>query len=837
MISIEGTKTTYTGDGANKTFAYAKTFLVKADLVIKNRVIATGVETLYVLDTDYSISATNDDYALGATVTTLSVTAIPATEQLIVETVISAIQSTDYPSKQPFPNQSTEDALDRLTLLVQQLERRQDECLRVADTDAQPGRLGNSVTRADKFLAFDANGLPVFTVTVPPASSDPINAPAITSGAGLPGSAPAKVGDIYIDLTADIPYVGVDTLASTDFRNVGDIIFDTTPTLGGPLAGGGNAITGISTIDTSGGYKVATVLILDADDANDGIFVGRGAGSLNAAADNTAVGRDALNLNVSGTSNTAIGKDSLAICLGTGNTSVGAQSLALMTSGGNNTAIGLSACAAITTASNNTAIGQQAMASETTGFDNVAVGRNSMLSAVGGQSNTALGANSLRDATSNRNVAIGDQGLNAVTSGGNNIGIGWIAGSAITTGVKNLVLGYAGGVVTITASNQLNIGNVLWGTNCSGTGTTAAGQLSIGTNTPAVDTILELSSTTMAFTPPRMTTAQRDAIGTPAAGMMLFNTTTDRLQVVNNATAWEDTFNEGDPLTALLLAETTTPTPVANHGKIYTKSDNFLYFQDGAGIESVVGGFPLFKSFSIADPGAAGVFYVGGFYLFAAAASTLTIGGTVTRTFGTAGQAHGAHAFCVASGAGGTDLVLTVSGISIDDNGTRTPADSEIIVADTDQATGNQYFETTKKWLGQITYTLTGAAGAFQFNYGFTEYENFVNRNFILKDFEATGEMKANETGLNIEVLVHDSTKFTFSAGAFSPNSTPVASLGVDYSTDNDVASGDSFAYKRHDLNATVAGASAAAGVMIRVTTAVNNSIADSSFHIGVQLD
>ena len=35
----------------------------------------------------------------------------------------------------------------------------------------------------------------------------------------------------------------------------------------------------------------------------------------------------------------------------------------------------------------------------------------------------------------------------------------------------------------------------------------------------------------------------------------------------------------------LALKETTTPTALADHGKIYTKADNKLYFQDGAGTE------------------------------------------------------------------------------------------------------------------------------------------------------------------------------------------------------------------------------------------------------------
>ena len=39
---------------------------------------------------------------------------------------------------------------------------------------------------------------------------------------------------------------------------------------------------------------------------------------------------------------------------------------------------------------------------------------------------------------------------------------------------------------------------------------------------------------------------------------------------------------------SLCLKETTTPTSDTNFGKLYTKSDNSLYFQDGAGTESVI---------------------------------------------------------------------------------------------------------------------------------------------------------------------------------------------------------------------------------------------------------
>jgi hypothetical protein len=67
----------------------------------------------------------------------------------------------------------------------------------------------------------------------------------------------------------------------------------------------------------------------------------------------------------------------------------------------------------------------------------------------------------------------------------------------------------------------------------------ANGLVGIGTSSPSAAALLDVSSTTSGFLPPRMTTAERDAIGTPPNGLMLYNTTTDKLQV-RAAGAWVD---------------------------------------------------------------------------------------------------------------------------------------------------------------------------------------------------------------------------------------------------------------------------------------------------------
>ena len=58
-----------------------------------------------------------------------------------------------------------------------------------------------------------------------------------------------------------------------------------------------------------------------------------------------------------------------------------------------------------------------------------------------------------------------------------------------------------------------------------------SGSFGFGTNAPSASAVLEAASTTKGFLPPRMTTTQRDAIASPATGLVVFNTTSNGLDV------------------------------------------------------------------------------------------------------------------------------------------------------------------------------------------------------------------------------------------------------------------------------------------------------------------
>jgi hypothetical protein len=87
-------------------------------------------------------------------------------------------------------------------------------------------------------------------------------------------------------------------------------------------------------------------------------------------------------------------------------------------------------------------------------------------------------------------------------------------------------------------------------------------QVGIGTTSPNGSAQLDVNSTTKGFLPPRMTTTQRDAITTPADGLIIYNTTNNRLEM-RSASAWLTlvTLTGTETLTNKTLTSPTLTTP------------------------------------------------------------------------------------------------------------------------------------------------------------------------------------------------------------------------------------------------------------------------------------
>ena len=80
----------------------------------------------------------------------------------------------------------------------------------------------------------------------------------------------------------------------------------------------------------------------------------------------------------------------------------------------------------------------------------------------------------------------------------------------------------------------------------------------VGITTPNSKAMLDVTSTTRGFLPPRMTTVQRDAITSVPAGLMVYNTTTNKLNFYNGS-AWEAVTSTSPSATTTTSGPTTPP--------------------------------------------------------------------------------------------------------------------------------------------------------------------------------------------------------------------------------------------------------------------------------------
>lgn len=141
-VPVSSRKVTYTANGATTEFAVNFPFF-------ELEVYANGV---VVSTADYTVSG--GDGTTGAV--TFNVAPASSTAIVIVGAT-EAKQETDYVDDGPFPAQTHEDALDRLTMLIQELILFNTQGLRVPVYQDAPAELSGT----NKVLYFDSTGVPV----------------------------------------------------------------------------------------------------------------------------------------------------------------------------------------------------------------------------------------------------------------------------------------------------------------------------------------------------------------------------------------------------------------------------------------------------------------------------------------------------------------------------------------------------------------------------------------------------------------------------------------------------------------------------------------------------
>lgn len=114
-------KVTYSTDGSTVAFDFTFSLATNLSGEIKVTLVDTSddSETLLEEDTDYTVSAPNNDYSSGGTVTTAETYA--AGYNIVIETGLGVKQETVLPYSGPLPAKTVESALDYVTRLIQQL--------------------------------------------------------------------------------------------------------------------------------------------------------------------------------------------------------------------------------------------------------------------------------------------------------------------------------------------------------------------------------------------------------------------------------------------------------------------------------------------------------------------------------------------------------------------------------------------------------------------------------------------------------------------------------------------------------------------------------------------
>lgn len=155
----------FEGNDAATSFPFSfKVFTVGDVLVVYQD--ASGIEATLVLDTDYTVTLNGDqDSNPGGTVT-YPVAGDPLTvgETLTVTSDVAETQGTELPNGGGWFPKTVERAIDKLTVLVQQLREKSSRSLHAPISDTlDVNDIPSAGLRAGKVLGFDVNGHPIAT--------------------------------------------------------------------------------------------------------------------------------------------------------------------------------------------------------------------------------------------------------------------------------------------------------------------------------------------------------------------------------------------------------------------------------------------------------------------------------------------------------------------------------------------------------------------------------------------------------------------------------------------------------------------------------------------------
>lgn len=197
-VNASTARNNYSGNGITTEFSYTFRILDEDDVKV-TLTDADGVETIQTITTHYTVAGVGDDGGGSVTMVTA-----PATgESLTLTRGQTFDQQTDYTEGDPFPAETHENALDKLTMSIQQLAESDNRSIKVGvATDV--GDLRIPTPEANKVLAWNDAGTNL-TNSTPDADAAAASALAAASSASSAAGSAATAASIAA--TFDDEYV------------------------------------------------------------------------------------------------------------------------------------------------------------------------------------------------------------------------------------------------------------------------------------------------------------------------------------------------------------------------------------------------------------------------------------------------------------------------------------------------------------------------------------------------------------------------------------------------------------------------------------------------------
>ncbi len=149
-------------NGSTTEFTFNAPSYSADDIYVYTHLIATGVEELLIVSSQYTIAATDSDYLNGGVVTTVATYA--STYRIVI---VRNIQKTQETVRAAMSAQAAIDAVDKLTRIVQDLEDRFARSIHLQESDgAFDMELPGLALRASTFYGFGTDGAPLLTNSV-----------------------------------------------------------------------------------------------------------------------------------------------------------------------------------------------------------------------------------------------------------------------------------------------------------------------------------------------------------------------------------------------------------------------------------------------------------------------------------------------------------------------------------------------------------------------------------------------------------------------------------------------------------------------------------------------